>query len=101
MIEQKKTIEREQRVPRFIQKEDGCEILSNDGSMKVILSLTRSFNGQMETEFYNATYYARDDEREYEKIDTSLTFHSIEEYMGKLENNEDYSEAYRDYRESV
>lgn len=100
MIGQKKIVEKEQRIPKFLWTENGCEILSDDQSVKIILSLTHNFNGQMETEFYTANYYVENERKEFEKIEASWTIPSIDEYMSKLEHNEDYREAYKDYEES-
>lgn len=48
--------------PRFINHGEGCEVVTDCGDVKIILAKTRVLDGEMEREFFSATYYIREDE---------------------------------------
>ena len=98
-MKQEKVNIQEQRVPKFISTLNGFEILSNDGSVKIILSRSRIFSGQMENEHLSVTYYVKEGEG-YEKSNTQDSYPSIDDYMRRLANNEEYTEACMDYEKS-
>lgn len=99
-MRQLKTELQEQRIPKFVITPSGCEVISNDESVKVTLSRSRIYIGVIEGEVYTATYYVKEGV-EYEKCNTTNQFQSIDEFMRRLDGNEDYSEACLDFMREV
>lgn len=80
-----------------IYGDNGCEITSNDGQMRIVLTKLRTYLGIMEQEHYNSTYYINEDDG-WEKVDESHTYTSISEFIRALDGAEDFTEAVREYK---
>jgi len=92
MYNLRKDDKQELKVAKFQHIKGGCEILSNDGGVKI--RLTKSFfNG---TTFYTTSYMIKNGTG-YERLEGGQPYGSIDEYMERLSAHEDYTEAYYDY----
>lgn len=91
-------IEQEQRVPKFIRNGKGCEVVANDGGIKVVLSSTTSFTGEMEHELFSAIYYIKEGTG-WEKSNMTKPYNSMEDFLNDIGSTEEFSEAYADYKE--
>lgn len=43
--------------PRFVNHGEGCEVITNSGDVKIVLTKMRVLEGGMEREFFSASYY--------------------------------------------
>ena len=80
----------EQRVPKFIRNTNGCEVLSNDGEMKLVLTRTVALTERVASEFFSVVYYIKEDDG-WLKTNTTKTFSDIEEFICEIGRTEEFS----------
>jgi hypothetical protein len=88
--------ETENKIPKFIPNTDGCEVLTNDGELKVVLRKSTSFAGEMEQSAYVAVYYIKEGDG-WLKTETTKSFVSMREFISELRGTEEFWQAMRDY----
>ncbi len=88
--------EEELRVPKFIDNGNGCEVITNDGEIKIILRRVISFTAEIEEMYYITDYYVKDGNG-WVKTNESHTYKQREEFFDNIERSEDFTQAYNDY----
>ena len=84
-------------LPKFVRHNNGCEIISNDGEIKILLRHRMLFNGSMEQEMYTTDYYIKEDNG-WLKTNTSKTHSTIQEFMREISNTEEFTQAVSEYQ---
>ena len=93
-----KTKETEQKVPKFLRNGNGCEAVTNDGDVKVVVTHTTSFAGSMENDGYVATYYVKEGDG-WLKTSTAKSYNSMESFIDDMRSAEEFTQAMNDYDE--
>ena len=81
--------------PRFIRHEHGCEVLTNDRQLKIVLTRTTSFTGEVEQSNYNTTYYVKEDTG-WLQVNNGRSYPSEEAFYDAISEAEEFSEAVRE-----
>ncbi|MBR1527004.1 MAG: hypothetical protein IJ640_10180 [Prevotella sp.] len=81
--------------PRFIRQEHGCEVLTNDRQVKVVLSRTVSFEGEIEQTFYTTKYYVREGSG-WEQVNNGQTYPSEDAFFDAIRGTEEFTDAVRE-----
>lgn len=98
-MEQYTSILKELPTPKFVSHRSGCEVISNQGDMRILLKRTISFFNDMEQTFYLSEYYVKEDNG-WLKTNTSKTYNSTGEFIRDLAATEEFSQAVREYKEA-
>ena len=81
--------------PRFIRQEHGCEVLTNDRQVKIVLSRTVSFVGEIEQTLYTTKYYVREGS-EWEQVNNGQIYPSEDAFYNAIRGTEEFSNAVRE-----
>ena len=92
----KRGVEEENRIPKYISNGNGCEVITNDGEIKIVLRRVISFTQQIEEMFYVTDYYVKEGNG-WVKTNESQSYREPEKFFEQLRDAEDFSQAYNDY----
>lgn len=82
--------------PFYVPQSNGCEVLSNDRELKLVLSRTISFMTEVEQEFYSVKYYVKVDDG-WELTNTAKSYQSADDFMRELDGTEEFTNAVREW----
>ena len=88
----------EHRVPKFTEHPNGFEVVSNDGSIKIVLQHTTVMNGSMESDFYSTKTWIKE-ESGWIEVNGTQNYSTKEAFIEVIRDNEDFTQAMRDYEE--
>ncbi len=81
--------------PKFIRQENGCEMISNAGDVKIVLARIVSFSTEIEQEFYSTKVYIREDTG-WLLTNNTHNYPSEDAFYDAIRDSEDFSEAVRE-----
>ena len=86
----------ENKPSKFIELSDGYEMISNDATIKIVLSKITVMDGSMESGFYSTKLWIKEDDGWIKVSDTS-NYPTKEKFIEKMYESEDFTQAMRDY----
>lgn len=87
----------EQKVAKYIERPDGLEVHSNDGTMRIILQKVNTYIQNLERAFYSTTYYIKEDTG-WIKTKETQSYNSERDFIVALKAVDEFSEAIEEYR---
>lgn len=85
--------------PKFIDHGEGCEVITNAGDVRIALSKTRVFDGEMEREFYSTDTYIREDNG-WQKTATTKSYPTREAFYQDVFRSDALTQAAREIEEA-
>lgn len=86
---------REEKPAKCVLLGNRCEVVSNDGQMKIIL-LKRKVFGQSVEEYYVTDYYIREDDG-WIITNTENSYKGVDDFIATLAETEEFSQAVQEY----
>lgn len=80
----------------YFRLADGAEFISNDEELKIILTRTRVFSGQTDSDFYSIHYYVKEGTG-WQKSNSSRSVTTIATMIKELRTVDDFTKAIADY----
>ena len=90
----------EQKPSKFIELADGYEVLSNDSTIKIVLHKVTVMDGAMDSTFYSTRMWI-DEGNGWLSVGNTQNYRTKEEFIGKIRESEDFTQAARDYEDSL
>ena len=87
---------REEKPSKCVLRDNGCEVVSNDGQMKILLTRHREFSERVEQGYYVTCYYIYEDDG-WVVTSTKNTYKHVGEFIDALRQTEEFSQAVDDY----
>lgn len=81
---------------KYIEHGGGCEVISNDGTLKIQLHHATTMEGAMENENYYTEVYIFEDNG-WLKTLNSESYRTKEEFIKAIDGAEEFTQAIKDY----
>ena len=99
MMGQTKTQISEQKPMKYIEHGGGCEVISNDGTLKIELHHATKMEGAMENEFYYTEVYFLEDGG-WQRAINSDTYRTKEDFIKAIDGTEEFTQAIKDFEQT-
>ena len=89
-----------QKPSKFVERPNGFEVTSNDGTMKIELRQYSILDGSMESSGFYTTMWIREGEG-WIKVSNTQPYHTKEDFIKAISEVEEFTEAIKERRQSL